>query len=275
MTYDFAKYKDEFDKIIFNYFSVLGIDIYQYSKYPPHIQTFIPIIFDKIYTQTIDDCFQYEPLLFSKEVSNQTKETLKTNYFISTGDGGFQIFRTPIHALSFLIYFQKNIHSFNVHSFLPNYHAGCGELSIRYAITYDYLYAYKNNFYGQAIIKNARILSKDRLNRSLIDKETYTWFENKCNGIESLSMIKNKNSYGHSLKKLFGLGDDVQAKSYLFGDENKISTSICQRLTDINIKNSSYFIYNLYIQVIIEIAKIQGKGFVVPIGNLNLTGLDE
>jgi len=216
-------------------------------------------------------CFENEPFLFSIEISGFTEDTIGNKYFISTGDGGFQIFKTPFHALTFLIYFQKNIHSYNTHSFLPNYHQCCGEISLRY----DYLYSYNNNFYGKAIIKNARILSKDKLNRILIDTETYTWFVKKINGIESLNMINNKNVYGNSLKEIFHLDLDKVPSSYLFGDENKIRTSICQKLTAINIKNNPLSIYNLYLQIIMTISKTKEIGFVVPAGNLNLQGIDD
>lgn len=46
-----------------------------------------------------------------------------------------------------------------------------------------------SNFYGSAIINCARIISKDRLNRCLIDAETNKWFLHNTNGIETLTCL--------------------------------------------------------------------------------------
>jgi hypothetical protein len=148
-------------------------------------------------------------------------------------------------------------------------------ISLRYAITYDYLYSYKNNFYGKAIIKNARILSKDKLNRTLIDKETYKWFEKNINGFESLNTIKNNNIYGTTLKEIFKDNEQSTVDSYLYGDENKITTSICQKISEINVKNDKFFVYNLYLQIMMKICGNEKKGFIVPVGNLNPQGLGD
>jgi hypothetical protein len=178
--------------------AVLGLDIYNYSGYEEDKQSLIPFIFDLL----LDSGFGYtrsaEKTLF-KDIAIQ-------GHFISTGDGGFIIFPTPLHALVFNLYFSAVLHIFNSGHFCPGLSGYIGELNIRSAVTYDNIFNYENNWYGKAVIKNSRILSKDRLNRFLIDKETYNYFMKNFNGIESLSIIK-----GDTFKQIMNIGEDFHS----------------------------------------------------------------
>jgi hypothetical protein len=171
--------------------TVVGIDIYQYSQYEESVQILIPIIFQEIYKNCIYMCWANEKYLFQKyEEVKQLSEQ-----FIDTGDGGFQIFDTPLHAIIFICHFSTAIHLYNSYSILPKMRSITGEISLRYVMTHDKTYkiiTYDENkrYYGPSIINNARILGKDNLNRFLIDQNTYEWFMMKISGIENLEHLK-------------------------------------------------------------------------------------
>src|SRR5210317_2360149 len=82
----------------FRRFSVLGIDIYRYGLYKHLEQTMIPALFKILFDKAIRLCLENNQFVFQ----NYTKEKIEKS-FISTGDGGFLIFETPLHALFFAI----------------------------------------------------------------------------------------------------------------------------------------------------------------------------
>lgn len=84
----------------FNKKSVLGIDIYRYGMYKHMEQTLIPSLFKILFDKTIKLCLDNNQFVFQ----HYTKEQIE-DAFISTGDGGFVIFDTPLHALLFNINF--------------------------------------------------------------------------------------------------------------------------------------------------------------------------
>jgi len=192
--------------------AVLGIDIYKYSKYSGFRQVLIPVLFDSLYQDTIEHCSCGELFLFQNEVQYNVSEnivdikeneTLKSFYGnnIPTGDGCFQIFKTPIQALVFAIYFQLNINHFNAYNDSAELREYVGDLCVRYTLTYGDVYRYDNgiisNWYGRPIINNARILSKDKLNRFLVDLSVIDWFQRRMVGIEhigkyNLNMLKQQ-----------------------------------------------------------------------------------
>ncbi|RLD53589.1 MAG: hypothetical protein DRI97_13190, partial [Bacteroidetes bacterium] len=162
-------------------FSVLGIDIYRYGLYKHLEQTMIPALFKILFDKAIRLCLENNQFVFQ----NYTKEKIEKS-FISTGDGGFLIFETPLHAVFFAINFEMMVRSFNAYHHYPKLRKIIGSLSLRYAITYDTIFSFENNYYGSAIINNARILEKDTLNRCLLDQRTYEWFLTNIDGIENL-----------------------------------------------------------------------------------------
>ena len=224
--------------------SILGIDIYKYSKFDYEKQKLIPFIFSLLINEANRNFLQYESFL------NYGKKQLEQE-MIHTGDGGFLIFRNPIEAVLFVLFF--NIY-------------------VQYAITYDRLYKINSKFYGPAIIKNARIISKDRLNRFLIDDKSYTWFLMKTNGIENIPIIRLK-----ELKHIFII-DEKLNEGYLLEDSEKepgIQHVFCQKLGNINVKEDDFDIYNLTIQSIITVESDDGSQklrITSTAGNMNCNG---
>jgi hypothetical protein len=257
-------------------YSVLGIDIYRYSKYPIQRQIFIPFLFDYLFNAAIFNCLRSEPFLFQ----NYNKASFEKN-FISTGDGGFLILETPLHSLVFALYFEAILRCYNSFFLFPKFRNFVGELTLRYSITNDKLFNYRKNFYGPAIINCARILSKDKLNRCLLDQNTYEWFQNRTLGIESLR-IKSLEDFS-SIPELAKYDlSNLNGDNILFKKNNKDKSRFYQinisKLRQIEAKESHYDIFNLQIQVDLTInnpsQNNKQKHFVVTIGNLNIEGIN-
>lgn len=255
--------------------TVLGIDIYRYSEYPQGIQEYVPVLFNSLYKLTVALCHTKEGFIFQK-YGNSFK-VFKSN-FISTGDGGFQIFDNPIQAIIFAAYFQLNVRLFNSNSFesIPykNLYKIIGRIELRYTISTDKIYLYDGNFYGPAIINNSRILAKDHLNRLLIDFLTIDWFDKNINTIENLLDVKKKDLMEI---KYFESYDNTKT-TLLFEDASNIqqvkSVDIL-RIGSIRSKNTLLDIYNLRIQFKLSYMKKTGyKAFIVTLGNLNTQGIE-
>lgn len=256
--------------------SVLGLDIYQYSSYGEFEQMLIPFLFKTMLSSTIDLCMDNHPFIFQ----NYTREKIEKN-FISTGDGGFLIFDTPLHALLFASNYAVVLRIYNAFHFFPRLRKIIGGISTRYVITYDKVYQYDNNFFGRAIINNARILSRDNLNRCLIDEHVHRWFTVNIDGIENLQVITiddvanihdfcNYNSLplATSSDKIFGR-ESSRREGIINSDILKIG-KIKAKETDINI-------YNLHLQVSLSLVNYddesQKKLVTVSLGNLNTSGI--
>ncbi|KOS06872.1 hypothetical protein AM493_13160 [Flavobacterium akiainvivens] len=254
--------------------SVLGIDIYKYSEYSEDIQVYVPVLFNSLYKITVENCSIGEKYFFQNYGS--TFSDFKEN-FISTGDGGFQIFDNPLQSLIFAIYFQLNVKRFNSGSLTGKLNINLfdiiGRIELRYATTYDKIYCYDKNFFGAAIINNSRILSKDNLNRLLTDYKSLQWFDQTINTIENLMIMKIENFYKISYFKEFSKDHG----SLLFGNPNsdKFKSFDILKIGTIISKNTSLDIYNLKIQVLISIKGEHKdfKGFFITVGNLNTQGI--
>jgi hypothetical protein len=151
--------------------TVVGIDIYQYSQFLTEKQMFLPHLFELIYDQSWHLIKQNFAYLFQKyggigiiEIKGEPCIDQK-NYFINTGDGGYQILETPIHAIIFILTFATILRLYNSDLFMRKLHSKIGNVDMRYAITVDDIYRYRTNHYGAGIINNSRILSKDKLNK--------------------------------------------------------------------------------------------------------------
>lgn len=251
--------------------TVLGIDIYHYSQYKALEQALIPILFKLIYDKVAELSIASSSFIFQKYKAGKN---FNPN-FINTGDGGFQIFDTPIHALAFAINFQMIVRYYNSHRYFPKLRKIIGPLSLRYALTTDKIYKLDNNFFGTAIINNSRILMKDSLNRFLLDNNTYEWFLHKINGIENLQLISVEN-----LKKLECFKDyketDGENKIYTkekgFDFEKMLSCDI-QKIGKITAKSTELSIYNLHVQYLGKLGKSEGKT-IITLGNLNTSGIN-
>jgi hypothetical protein len=256
--------------------SVLGIDIYQYSTYGEFEQTLIPFMFKTIFSATIRMCLENHRFIFQ-----EYDEARIERNFISTGDGGFLIFSTPLHALLFASNFAVVLRIYNAYHFFPKLRSIIGGMSIRYAITYDKIYSFENNFYGRAIINCARILQSDSLNRCLIDENVHRWFTLNMEGLENLQVITIEEianiSYFHdfdpTLIKVFQdkiFGKDASRREGIINSDILKIGKIMSKETELNI-------YNIHLQVSLRLYNdddpSQTKLVTVSLGNLNTSGI--
>lgn len=285
--------------------AVLGLDIYQYSKYKDEKQDLIPVILKELIDKAFNDFKKYEPESYKRN------KTVLTD-FIDTGDGGYWFFDTPLDALIFSMYINLTVHAFNSFILYPMLREHIGIFTIRFAITYDEIYKLDGKNYGTAIINNARIMSKDKLNRLLIDENSYDWFLKEINGVENIknfvavNLQKNnriialqnnnyeindqidllKNKYENSLvlgihkdNELKRLKDKTKDLSMDFFDV--ITNVICQKLDQISIKEDNFKVYNLFIQYRLNINNDENfsptsyydEALAASLGNLNTNGI--
>ncbi|TGK37241.1 hypothetical protein [Leptospira andrefontaineae] len=255
--------------------SVLGMDIVGYSQYSTEKQVVVPILFRSVYWLTCRNIIESESFFFP-EYKNE--ENFKEN-FIDTGDGGFQIFENPIQSLIFSIYLQLNIKRYNSQGRNKNLRLFLGKVNFRFSITYDDIYKIDENYYGTAIINCARILSKDSLDRFLIDEKTFDWFDYHLHGIENL-----KNLEKEDLPKIefFSSYDSAKMTSLLANKDDKESafvSSDVQRIGNIRSKNSIISIYNYHAQIMLfsrdHVLADKFSKFTCTLGNLNLSGITD
>lgn len=252
---------------------ILGLDIYKYSQFPPIEQIYIPVIFDRLYVTAVSNTLKFEPYFFVDYAVNVTD--FKKN-FISTGDGGFQIFDNVIQALIFAMYFQILLKRYNTGGgnavFEKNLHKLINSLEIRYAVSLDKVYSYKSNYYGPAIINNARILSKDSLNRLLIDLNSVTWLNNNINSTENLMDIDKE----RLSKTNFFKGYKKENTSRLFDTKGKVISVDLQKVGVLTAKENKLDVFNLHLQVKldIKIGHQEYSTYVVTLGNLNTSGIN-
>ncbi len=256
--------------------AVLGIDIYKYGSFDTFRQSLIPFLFRLLYNETISLCLTANQFIFQKHKKEDFEKA-----FIDTGDGGFQIFETPLHALVFNVMFESVLRTYNSFHLYPRLRNIIGPISLRYAMTYDKIYAFNNNYYGSAIINNTRILSKDTLDRCLVDTGTYNWFLLSVNGFENLQIITlNEISsiyeFSEYNKKYIKNGVNVTFTNE-YSREIGIVNSDILKIGRIQSKESELSIYNLHLQVILHIGDENDinnkKIFTISLGNLNTTGI--
>lgn len=271
--------KDWIDDLLRSDFSILGIDIYRYSTLTFENQLIIPIVFRGILRKTVQDILNHDTYIFSgyKDLDGFLK------YFIDTGDGGFFIFPSPLQSFIFALFFQSNLRLFNtgmLHPFLLKdlkHNDQNTTTELRYAITYGSVYKMSPNYYGPAIIDCSRLLSKDRLNRCLMDHRSFIWFEKYCGGVENLSNLDYEEIQD---RKIAGVSEcPPECKLFFFGrsnstDSNMINRIDVQKLDDIRAKQQSYSAYNLHVQFKYT-EEVNGKNqkMTVSLGNLNPQGL--
>ena len=257
-------------------FSVLGIDIYRYGLYKHLEQTMIPTLFKILFDKAIRLCLENNQFVFQ----NYTKEKIEKS-FISTGDGGFLIFETPLHALFFAINFEVMVRAFNSYHHFPKLRKIIGSISLRYAITYDTIFHFENNFYGSAIINNARILEKDSLNRCLLDQRTYEWFLTNIDGIENLQTytihdIANIYEFTSYDKRFIKSGENDIINTRLSRYTGIINSDIL-RIGQFQSKETQMNIFNLHLQITLYASADNNKGtkrrITVSLGNLNTSGI--
>lgn len=185
---------------------VLGFDIYRYSDMPREAQRVVPTLFRRIYDVASGICRNGERFIF--------QNTSFEGRFVSTGDGGFQVLETPLHAVLFACFFELALAAYNGFYVLPKLRQLVGSLSVRYAITLDALIEQDGNFFGPAIIRNARILARDTLNRCLLDHRSVEWLQANLVSVESLLTLTSE---GLRRVPAFRAYDGAATESVLFG----------------------------------------------------------
>jgi len=256
--------------------SVLGIDIYRYGSYKHLEQTMIPALFKILFDKTIRLCLEKNQFVFQ----HYTKEKIE-KAFISTGDGGFLILETPLHSLFFAINFEMMVRTFNAYHHFPKLRKVIGSISLRYAVTYDTIFHFENNYYGSAIINNSRILEKDSLNRCLIDQRSYEWFLTNIDGIENLQTytihnIANIYDFTRYDKKFIATGENDIINTRMSRYTGIINSDIL-RIGQIHSKEMLMNIFNLHLQVTLyayaDDKKESKRRITVSLGNLNTSGI--
>jgi len=257
--------------------AVLGIDIYRYGMYKHLEQVLIPPLFKILFEKAIRLCLENNQFVFQ----TYTKERIEKN-FISTGDGGFVIFDTPLHALFFAINFEMVIRAYNSYHLFPKLRNIIGSLSLRYAVSYDTIFRFDHNYYGSAIITNARILNKDTLNRCLIDQATYDWFLISIDGLENLQVltiedIANIYDFLDYDRKWIAEGVNEILDRNADNRRTGIINSDILKVGQIQAKETLVNIFNLHLQISMQIysdRKVESKRTItVSLGNLNTSGI--
>ena len=252
--------------------SVLGVDIYGYSRFEADPQRLVPVAFEWILRHAIQLAASAEPLLFPSYYD------LKTS-FIPTGDGGFLMFSTPLHAVAFAAYFQAVIDGYNSGFYYPQLLALVGPLTLRYSLTRDTVCHLDNNWFGPAIISNARIMAKDALNRFLLDAFTVKWFVERLGTVESLAAVVVS-----ALPNLLHVPAPPACRSLLFSSAsddaynlNAFASIHVQRIGVVSSKAHQIDLYNLCAQVRLQHQRIApslvSRNVVITIGNLNTAGI--
>lgn len=257
--------------------TVIGLDIYHYSKMENKTQILIPVIFDLLFVQAENWMKQYEKNLIKDQEHLQDS-------FIHTGDGGFLLVDNPIIGIVFLLHFYTLLNLYNSGLYLNEYYAITKEIEIRACMTKGSVFKYHSNYFGKAIIQNARILAADKLNRFLIDENVNNWFNKNINGLTSL-LIRT----GKEIEALLQLPPESLKESKIFCYENYVTidgiptgnSSIKhvtkQKIGEISVKEDKNSIYNVEIQryALLEIpeSSLKINNIVITIGNSNASGL--
>lgn len=257
--------------------TVIGLDIYHYSKMENKTQILIPVIFDLLFVQAENWMKQYEKKLIKDQEHLQDS-------FIHTGDGGFLLVDNPIIGIVFLLHFYTLLNLYNSGLYLNDYYAITKEIEIRACMTKGNVFKYHSNYFGKAIIQNARILAADKLNRFLIDENVNNWFNENINGITSL-LIRT----GKEIEDILKLPNESLKDSYIFCYNNFLTVAgmptgnssikhvTKQKIGEISVKEDKNSIYNVEIQryAYIEIPgeTIRLNNIVITIGNSNAAGL--
>lgn len=257
--------------------TVIGLDIYHYSKMEDKSQILIPVIFDLLFAQSEKWMKQYEKNLIQDD--KQLEDS-----FIHTGDGGFLLVDNPIIGIVFLLHFYTLLNLYNSGLYLREYFENTKEIEIRACMTKGSVFKYHSNFFGKAIIQNARILAADKLNRFLIDENVNNWFNKNINGITSL-LIRT----GEEIEELLKLPQESLKESKIFCYSNfltidgisagnsSIKHVTKQKIGEISVKDDKNSIYNVEIQrfALFDIPgeKLNLNSIVITIGNSNAAGL--
>jgi hypothetical protein len=257
--------------------AVLGIDVYRYSQFDLLPQSLVPFVLRLLYSEVCQLLRAGDPYLFH-DVDRKLRK-----HFIDTGDGGFQLLDTPIHALLFALNFETILRAFNSFRFYPRLRKLFDtDLNVRYAITYDRVFTFERNYYGPGIINNSRIIGRDKLNRCLIDQGTFDWFTRNTRGVENLGSIGLQDL--HRLPDFEGYDASLATKDgQIFPPKGGFQLLTpwkdidVLKIGDISVKNDSMPVYSLHMHVMLTLGdekdQTKKETFTVTLGNLNTSGI--
>ncbi|MBX7086657.1 MAG: hypothetical protein K1X70_09530 [Leptospirales bacterium] len=233
--------------------SVLAMDGYRYSQGSFRQQATIPIVLWGLHDLTMRVLKANERFLFYSDDPPK----------IDLGDGGFLIFPTPLHSLLYAVWFEVGLRLYNTYHISPEFRKLVGPLTMRYSIAYNDLIQVDSNYYGPAIITAARIISRDRLNRCLLDQGSVDWFMRYFNGVENLQLISLPEVM-NILKEIYGKlyhppQLNAQSETSLFQllkDKHWGFRSIhIQSIGDLPIKGGNIGVHNLCVQALAGLQK--------------------
>jgi hypothetical protein len=266
--------------------TVVGIDVYHYSQFAVEKQMFVPHLFDLVYDESwhlIKQNYAFIFQQYGRVIELEREKFLDQNkYFINVGDGGYQILETPLHGVIYILTFATILRLYNADRFMRKMHAKIGDLEVRYVMTFDDVYRYRDHFYGSGIINNSRILARDTLNRFIVDQNVYNWFMTNTVGIEnlmslSLSDIKDIEAFKDydTSKITSGHNALIPPQGESKPDDGFKSIDV-QKIGKVLQKSMELDIYNLHMQALIHYQNLfqQEQLFSVSIGNLNTHGIE-
>jgi len=262
--------------------AVLGIDVYRYSQQTDSLrQSLVPFVLRMLYRTTWAKCCDESPYLFQK-----CKGSNYEDQFIDTGDGGYLLLDTPVHALIFAVTFEIFLRLFNSFQWYLGLRTVLGEdVSLRYAMTYGGVFSLETNFYGPSIITNARMLGKDHLNRFLVDEYTFRWFTNPIRGIENIPCVGLSDLQGLPEFQDYDQSVIDKDKGFFFPREGRVGAQSrwkdidVLKLGDITVKAQTMCVYGLHIHYVSTlVARNDKKKRKIPVtitfGNLNTSGIE-
>ncbi|MCG6169735.1 hypothetical protein [Leptospira sanjuanensis] len=257
--------------------SIVCIDTYKYSLNDIKRILLIPLVIQAVHVMTMDILRENELFLF---------EGLDDPVVADTGDGAICIFPTPLHAISYIMWYEVALKLYNTYHLSPEIREIVGKLSVRYTTSYDQVVKIGDNYYGPAIINAARMISTDRLNRCLIDEYSIDWFNRYFNGIESFITL-SKMEIRRIMETIFpeekfDQSNQTESIFQLFFDKHwGIKFCNVQHIGELKIKDTKISIYNLYILVLaglqprLDHKEDEEVKLSVSIGNMNPIGIGE
>lgn len=313
---DADKWRKDLRRIVGPYVrhrAVLGIDILGYSKARNLAQMATPACMRAILAAAAVELSHYESLFFDAP-SDIFKD------WIDTGDGGYVFCATPLQGLLLALYIQSSLQTYNSERFdtWPPMHDGAdygnevcairrltGPLTVRFAMAFDQVYEYpawpgqfptlsQSNLYGTGIITAARIMSRDKLDRFLIDANAFGWFQKHTNGVESLRFLPQHVALQQARKEA-PPDPDSGWRSYAFQIRSKTAPTAqskerlgyskgidelhSMRIGKVQAKEQRIEVYNIHVQMshryFLDGDSDAPDHFIVTLGNLNPQGIGE
>lgn len=249
-------------------YSVLGVDIYQYSAMENSTQLVVPFILEQLLSSTFLYLETHESFFFSKKDVEAMKK-----FLVHTGDGFFVTVENPLKGFVFLIALAQITEIFRIGRNAKTLSEVIESITFRYALSTGDLYFYKGKCYGDAIIKCARIIALDKLNRFLLDGKSVQWFNLAGDGLETLRL------HGQPSLSQYGFNTTYKGgnSSFFFPSgkpANVIMTLISQKIGETMSKKTPVDIFSVYVQSESTIDYNDSVfSLVASIGNLNVGGI--